>query len=157
MANTKSIGVAFEDQNIIGADTVSATTVSATTVSGTNLSGADIYASDEIGYAATAQSTVTQLTDKSTGVTINASAGQITMSNAALTATTNVAFTMTNNKISAKDLVIVNVAGGVASNVTYNCWVSGHTAGSCAFVLRNISAGSLSEAVVLNFAVIHCV
>ena len=152
MANTKSIGVAFEDQNIIGADTVSATTVSATTVS-----GADIYASDEIGYAATAQSTVTQLTDKSTGVTINASAGQITMSNAALTATTNVAFTMTNNKISAKDLVIVNVAGGVASNVTYNCWVSGHTAGSCAFVLRNISAGSLSEAVVLNFAIIHCV
>lgn len=152
MANTKSIGVAFEDQNIIGADTVSATTVS-----GTNLSGADIYASDEIGYAATAQSTVTQLTDKSTGVTINASAGQITMSNAALTATTNVAFTMTNNKISAKDLVIVNVAGGVASNVTYNCWVSGHTAGSCAFVLRNISAGSLSEAVVLNFAIIHCV
>ena len=156
MANTKSIGVAFEDQNIIGADTVSATTVSGTNLSGTNLSGADIYASDEIGYAATAQSTVTQLTDKSTGVTINASAGQITMSNAALTATTNVAFTMTNNKISAKDVVIVNVAGGVASNVTYNCWVSGHTAGSCAFVLRNISAGSLSEAVVLNFAVIHC-
>ena len=152
MANTKSIGVAFEDQNIIGADTVSATTVS-----GTNLSGADIYASDEIGYAATAQSTVTQLTDKSTGVTINASAGRITMSNAALAATTNVAFTMTNNKIGAKDVVIVNVAGGVASNVTYNCWVSGHTAGSCAFVLRNISAGNLSEAVVLNFAVIHCV
>ena len=152
MANTKSIGVAFEDQNIIGADTVSATTVS-----GTNLSGVDIYASDEIGYAATAQSTVTQLTDKSTGVTINASAGRITMSNAALAATTNVAFTMTNNKIGAKDVVIVNVAGGVASNVTYNCWVSGHTAGSCAFVLRNISAGSLSEAVVLNFAIIHCV
>ena len=152
MANTKSIGVAFEDQNIIGADTVSATTVS-----GTNLSGADIYASDEIGYAATAQSTVTQLTDKSTGVTINASAGQITMNNATLNATTNVSFTMTNNKVSAKDVVIVNVAGGVASNVTYNCWVSGHTAGSCAFVLRNISAGSLSEAVVLNFAIIHCV
>ena len=151
-SNTKPIGVAYEDQNIIGADTVSATTVS-----GTDITGADIYASDEIGYTAAAQSTVTQLTDKSTGVTINASAGQITMSNAALTATTNVAFTMTNNKISAKDLVIVNVAGGVASNVTYNCWVSGHTAGSCAFVLRNISAGSLSEAVVLNFAIIHCV
>ena len=151
-SNTKPIGVAYEDQNIIGADTVSATTVS-----GTDITGADIYASDEIGYTAAAQSTVTQLTDKSTGVTINASAGQITMSNATLNATTNVAFTMTNSKISAKDVVIVNVAGGVASNVTYNCWVSGHTAGSCAFVLRNISAGSLSEAVVLNFAIIHCV
>jgi hypothetical protein len=67
-----------------------------------------------------------------------------------------VAFTLTNSTISAKDVIIVNVAGGVASNVTYNCWVSGHAAGSCSFVLRNISAGNLSEAVVLNFAVIHC-
>ena len=151
-SNTKPIGVAYEDQNIIGADTVSATTVS-----GTDITGVDIYASDEIGYTADGQGTVTQATSKSTGVTINASAGQITMNNATLNATTNVAFTMTNSKISAKDVVIVNVAGGVASNVTYNCWVSGHTAGSCAFVLRNISAGSLSEAVVLNFAIIHCV
>jgi len=141
MGNTKPIGVAYEDQDIVGAD---------------NLIAADIYATDEIGYSAAAQSTVTQLTDKSTGVTINASAGQITMSNAQLNATTNVAFTMTNSKLSAKDLVIVNVAGGVASNVTYNCWVSGHAAGSCAFILRNISAGNLSEAVVLNFAIIHC-
>lgn len=141
MGNTKPIGVAYEDQDIIGAD---------------NLSAADIYATSEIGYAAAAQSTVTQLTSKSTGVTINASAGQITMNNAALGATTNVAFTMTNNLISAKDVVVVNVAGGTASSETYNCWVSGHAAGSCTFVLRNISGGSLSEAVVLNFAIIHC-
>jgi hypothetical protein len=142
MGNTKPIGVAYSDQDISGAD---------------NLSAADVYATDELGYAAAAQGTVTQLTDKSTGVTLNKSAGQITMSNATLNATTNVAFTLTNSTISAKDVIIVNVAGGVASNVTYNCWVSGHTTGSCSFVLRNISAGNLSEAVVLNFAVIHCV
>lgn len=141
MGNTKPIGVAYEDQDIIGAD---------------NLTAADVYASDEIGYTAAAQSTVTQLTSKSTGVTINASAGQITMNNASLNGTTNVAFTMTNSKISAKDVVIVNVAGGAASNATYNCWVSGHGAGTCDIVLRNISGGSLSEAVVLNFAIIHC-
>ncbi len=141
MGNTKSIGVAYSDQDISGADTLSAV---------------DIYATDEIGYSADAQGTVTQLTDKSTGVTLNKSAGQITMSNATLNATTNVAFTLTNSTISAKDVIIVNVAGGVASNVTYNCWVSGHSAGSCTFVLRNISAGNLSEAVVLNYAIIHC-
>ena len=141
MGNTKPIGVAYSDQDISGAD---------------NVFAADIYASDEIGYTAAAQSTVTQATSKSTGVTINASAGQITMNNAALNGTTNVAFTMTNNKISAKDVVVVNVAGGVASNSTYNCWVSGHAAGTCDIVLRNISGGSLSEAVVLNFAIIHC-
>ena len=141
MGNTKPIGVAYSDQDISGAD---------------NVFAADIYASDEIGYTAAAQSTVTQLTSKSTGVTINASAGQITMNNASLNGTTNVAFTMTNNKVSAKDVVVVNVAGGVASNSTYNCWVSGHAAGTCDIVLRNISGGSLSEAVVLNFAIIHC-
>ena len=146
MGNTKPIGVAYSDQDISGADTISATLIS----------GADIYATEELGYTAAAQGTVTQLTDKSTGVTLNKSAGQITMSNATLNATTNVAFTLTNSTISAKDVIIVNVAGGVASNVTYNCWVSGHAAGSCSFVLRNISAGNLSEAVVLNFAVIHC-
>ena len=141
MGNTKPIGVAYEDQDIIGAD---------------NLTAADIFASDELGYTAAAQGTVTQQTSKSTGVTINASAGQITMNNASLNGTTNVAFTMTNSKISAKDVVIVNVAGGVASNATYNCWVSGHGAGTCDIVLRNISGGALSEAVVINFAVIHC-
>jgi len=142
MSNTKPIGVAYEDQDIVGAELLSAV---------------DVYATDEIGYALAAQGTVTQATSKSTGVTLNTSAGQITMNNAALGATTNVAFTLTNNKIGAKDVIIVNVAGGAASNETYNCWVSGHTTGSCSFVLRNISGGSLSEAVVLNFAIIHCV
>lgn len=141
MGNTKPIGVAYEDQDIIGADTIS---------------GVGIYATDEIGYAAAAQGTVTQLTSKSTGVTLNRSAGQITMNNASLNGTTNVAFTLTNSTISAKDVIIVNVAGGTAGTDTYNCWVSGHAAGSCTIVLRNISGGSLSEAVVLNFAVIHC-
>ncbi len=141
MGNTKPIGVAYEDQDIVGSD---------------NLSGADIIATNEIGYAAAAQGTVTQLTSKSTGVTLNASAGQITMNNASLNGTTNVAFTLTNSKISAKDVIIVNVAGGVAANTSYNCWVSGHGAGTCDFVLRNITGGALSEAVVLNFAVIHC-
>ena len=141
MGNTKPIGVAYSDQDISGAD---------------NLSAVDIYATDELGYAAAAQGTVTQLTSKSTGVTLNKSAGQITMNNAALAATTNVAFTLTNSTISAKDVIVVNVAGGAASNETYNCWVSGHGTGTCTIVLRNISGGSLSEAVVLNFAVIHC-
>ena len=141
MGNTKPIGVAYEDQDIIGAD---------------NLSAVDIYATDEIGYAAAAQGTVTQATDKSTGVTLNKSAGQITMNNATLNATTNVAFVLTNSLLSAKDVVLVNVAGGTAATTSYNCWVSGHAAGSATIVLRNITAGSLSEAVVLNFAIIHC-
>jgi len=140
MANTKPIGVAFEDQNITGADFVSAGTV---------------YATTEIGYTAAGQGAVTQATSKSTGVTLNKSAGQITMNAATLTATTNVTFTLTNSLLTGKDVLILNVSGAATSGA-YNCFVSSMTAGSATVTLRNISAGSLSEAVVINFAIIHC-
>jgi hypothetical protein len=114
-----------------------------------------VYATAEIGYASSAQGAATQATSKSTGVTLNASSGQITMNNAALGATTNVAFTLTNSSITAKDVIIFNVAGGNATAGTYNVFTSTLAAGSATVVLRNISAGSLSEAVVLNYAIIH--
>jgi membrane-bound inhibitor of C-type lysozyme len=135
MANTKSIGVAFLDQDIIGADFV--------------------YVDSELGYTAAAQGTVTQLTDKSTAVTLNKSAGQITMNNAQLNATTNVTFTLNNSTVSAKDVVVLSVASGATAGA-YNCWVSGKGIGTVTITVRNISGGNLSEAVVINFAVIHC-
>ena len=134
MSNTKPIGVAFTDQDIIGSQYV--------------LSG------EQLGYTTDAQGTVTQATSKSTGVTLNKSAGQITMNNAALGATTNVTFTLTNSFISANDILILNVGSGATAGA-YNCWVSGLSAGAATITLRNISGGSLSEAVVLNFALIH--
>ena len=113
------------------------------------------YATQEIGYSAAAQTAVTQLTSKSTGVTVNTSAGQITMDAASLAATTNVTFTLTNNRLSAKDVIIVNVASANATAGAYNCWVSSMLAGSATITLRNITAGPLAEAVVINFAIIH--
>jgi hypothetical protein len=134
MSNTKPIGVAYTDQDIIGSQYV--------------LSG------EQLGYTTDAQGTVTQATSKSTGVTLNKSAGQITMNNAALASVTNVTFTLTNSFISANDIVILNVSGGATAGA-YNCWVSGLSAGAVSITLRNISGGSLSEAVVVNFALIH--
>ena len=136
-SNTKPIGVAYEDQNIIGANVV--------------------YVDSELGYTAAAQGTVTQATDKSTAVTLNKPAGRITLNNAALGATTNVSFTLNNSYISANDVLIVTLSGGIATAATYNCWVNSMSAGSASITLRNISAGSLSEAVIINFALIHCV
>jgi hypothetical protein len=133
-SSTKPIGVAFEDQDIIGSNFV--------------------LAGGQLGYTAEASGTVTQLTDKSTGVTLNKSAGQITLNGAALANVTNVSFTLTNNTISAKDVVVLSVASGATAGA-YNCWISGKTAGSCTITIRNLSGGSLSEAFVLNFAVIH--
>jgi hypothetical protein len=113
------------------------------------------FASESIGYTTAAQTAVTQATSKSTGVTANTSAGQITMNNASLNAATNVTFTLTNSLLSAKDVVIVNVASANATAGAYNCYISSMLAGSATITLRNITAGSLSEAVVINFAIIH--
>jgi len=111
------------------------------------------YASQEIGYSTAAQGAVTQATDKSTAVTLNTSMGRITMNGASLGATTNVTFMLTNSLLSAKDVLILNVTNGTSG--AYNAWVSSMGAGSATITLRNISAGSLSEAVVINFAIIH--
>ena len=113
------------------------------------------YASGEIGYSALAQTAVTQLSSKSTGVTANTSAGQITMNGASLAAATNVTFTLTNSLLSGKDVIIVNVASANATAGAYNVWVSSMLAGSATITLRNITAGPLLEAVVINFAIIH--
>ena len=113
------------------------------------------YATGEIGYSALAQTAVTQLSSKSTGVTANTSAGQITMNAASLASVTNVTFTLTNSLLSVKDVIIVNVASANATAGAYNCWVSSMLAGSATITLRNITAGPLLEAVVINFAIIH--
>lgn len=136
MSNTKPIGVAYEDQNIIGADT--------------------LLSDGVLGYTAAAQGTVTQATSKSTTVSLDKSAGQITMNNASLGAATNVTFALNNTYISANDIVVLNVGAGATAGA-YNCWVSGLSAGVALITLRNISASPLSEAVVINFALIHCV
>jgi hypothetical protein len=106
-----------------------------------------------LGYAAPSTgSTVTQGTNKATGVTLNAGVGQITTNNATLNAATSVSFTLTNSLIAANDMVIVqHLSGGTLG--TYSVFAAA-AAGSATITLRNISAGNLSEAVVIQFTVI---
>ena len=151
MPNTKPVGVAYSDPDLSGA-TVDNTPIGAVTPS--TIVGTTVYSTSEIGYAAAAQGTVTQATSKSTAVTLNTSAGQITMNAASLATVTNVTFTLTNSTISAKDVLILTVTNGTSG--AYNAFVSSMAAGSATITLRNISGSSLSEAVVLNFAIIHC-
>ena len=109
-----------------------------------------------VGYATGAGGAVTQATSKSTGVTLNTVAGAITMNGAALANATSVSFTLTNSAIAARDCVNVNIQS-VATADSYFVQADAVAAGSCRIQLRNISAGSLSEALVLNFAVIKAV
>jgi hypothetical protein len=113
-----------------------------------------VYAAAEIGYSTAAQGAVTQATSKSTGVTLNKSAGKITMNGAALGAGATALFTLTNSMISANDVMIVNVGSGGTSGA-YWPYVANLSAGSAVIGLYNNTGGSLSEAPVINFAIIH--
>jgi len=109
-----------------------------------------------IGIGPAGFGTVTQATSKTTGVTLNSKAGVVTMHNAALAASAAVQFTMTNSAISGTDVVNANQGtGGTAGSYQVHCIDVG--AGSAIFRLVNISAGSLSEAVTVNFVVIDTI
>lgn len=134
MPNTQAIGVAYSDPEFT-----------------------TCYASQEIGYSSAAQGTVTQATDKSTGVTLNKSVGRITMNNAALAGGAVVSFVLTNSLISTNDALIVNVSSNTTGSTAgaYTTYVSYLSAGTALITLRNLSATSYSEAVIINFAIIH--
>ena len=109
-----------------------------------------------IGYSTGTGGTVTQSTDKSTGVTLNKRCGQITMNAASLAAGAEVSFTLTNSFIAATDVVVASIASGATAGA-YGLQVDAVAAGSCRFSLGNHNVGSLSEAVVINFVVIKSV
>lgn len=108
-----------------------------------------------IGYGPGSGASVTQATSKSTGVTLNKPSGQITMNAAALAANTSVTFLVSNTSILGNDNVIINLKGGYATYGTYDVKAEGIAAGSFVITLKNISGGSLSEAVILSFSVIR--
>jgi hypothetical protein len=110
-----------------------------------------------VGYATGAGGTVTQLTSKSTAVTLNKTCGAITMNNAQLNRSTAVSFTLNNTSISSGDAVIVNIKSGATVDA-YTVNVTAVATNSCRIQLRNFLSGTdLSEAVVLTFAVIKAV
>lgn len=107
------------------------------------------------GYVTGAGGTVTQATSKATAVTLDKLCGQITLNAAALAAATVVSFTLTNSTIAAGDVLILNhISGGTAGAYTLNAQSA---AGSASINVRNATAGSLSEAIVIAFAVIKAV
>lgn len=110
---------------------------------------------DKTGYVAGEGGTVAQATDKSTGVTLSKKCGQITMNAAALAADTTVSFTLTNTEIVATDIIVLNhVSGGTAGSYLLNAQAG---SGSASINVRNITGGSLSEAIVIGFAIVKAV
>jgi len=128
---------------VIGAATGTSLTATGTIVS-TGTAG--------VGYATGAGGAVTQITSRTTGVTLNKTAGAITLVSAAGSATA-ATFTVTNSTVAATDVIILNQKSGTD---LYDLMVTAVAAGSFNLTFRT-TGGTTTETPVFNFAVIKAV
>lgn len=104
-----------------------------------------------IGYEAGAGGTAVQTTNKTTGVTLNRTCGEITLSAAGLAADGVASFVLTNSLLEAGDLLMLNhVSGGTFGAYALNGRCG---AGFAVIDVSNRSAGTLAEPIVIRFAV----
>lgn len=136
--------------------TLTAPILTGTTAAATIAASAGVTSSGGgIGYATGAGGTVTQTTSKTTGVTCSHLSGAVTTSNAALDPNAIVSFVMTNSFIAATDVLVLNhISGGTPGSYHLNARAA---AGSATLDITNLTAGTLSEAIVIQYAVIKAV
>lgn len=112
-----------------------------------------------VGYATGAGGTVTQATNRTTGVTINKLTGTITTNNASLAAEAAAAFVVTNSTVAIGDVIILSQQSGAVGAMT-TVEVVAVAAGSFTIsVMNNNPAAGTAEtgAILINFAVIKAV
>ena len=112
-----------------------------------------------LGYGTGAGSTVTQTTNRATGVTINALCGSITTDTTSLAAEASAVFVVTNNKVEIGDVVVLSIRSGkVALNTSVQVDAVAAGSFSIAVINNNVAAGTAETgAIVINFAVIKAV
>jgi hypothetical protein len=112
-----------------------------------------------IGYGTGAGAAVTQITNRSTGVTINAICGTIQTDTTSLAAGASAEFTVTNNQVAIGDVVLVSQRSGSS--------LVAATAGVTEVIVVTVAAGSFilsvvngstttadTGAIIINFVVI---
>lgn len=118
-----------------------------------------VSSSAGIGYATGAGCAVTQITNRSTGVTCAGVSGAITTDTTSLAAEAAASFTVTDTSVAIGDVVVVSQRSGSNGGNT-NVYVSAVAAGSFDIkVANNNAAAGTAEtgAIVINFAVIKAV
>ena len=112
-----------------------------------------------IGYTTGAGGTVTQITSRTTGVTLSRPCGSIITDTTSLAAETTATFTVTNTVVAIGDVVVCAQRSGANSGNT-NVYVSAVAAGSFNITVanNNAAAGTAETgAITINFAVIRAV
>ena len=114
--------------------------------------GTILHATAGIGYATGAGGAVTQLTSRTTGVTLDTICGAITLFSAAGTATWQT-FTVTNAAVAATDVVRVCQKSGTDLNMIH---VTNVAAGSFKISFAT-TGGTTTEQPVFNFSIMKAV
>lgn len=134
-------------------------TPQAITATSVTASGAIQSTGGKIGYATGAGGAVTQITNRSTGVTLSELTGTITTDTTSLAAEAAATFTVTNTLVEIGDVVVVSIRSGSNGGNT-KVFISTVAAGSFAIRVANDNAAAGTAetgAIIINFAVIKAV
>ena len=114
-----------------------------------------LLTSGALGYGTGAGGNVTQLTSKSTAVTLNKPSGLITMNNEALAVGVSALFRLNNNLLNYNDALYIQILGpATGSSAHYRVSSVTGSLGIGYITVTNMTAGSLSEVLVLQFMII---
>ena len=147
-----SVGLSSSSLTVTNSPVTSVGTINVELPSSIVLAGPITSNTSGIGYSTGAGGTVTQITSRTTGVTINKISGSITLVSAAGSAS-YATFTVTNSTVAATDVIIVNQKAGTDK---YESWISNVNTGSFDITFADTS-GTTTEQPVFNFAVIKAV
>lgn len=112
-----------------------------------------------MGFVSGAGGSVTQATNRTTGVTLNKSCGTITTNNASLAAEAAAEFTVTNNKVAIGDVVNISIQSGTnGGNTDVNVTAVANGSFNIKVSNNNAAAGTAETgAILINFAVLKAV
>lgn len=140
-------GLAFSGTTLTAAGALTPTSIASSgAVTSSAVSG--------IGYAAGAGGAVTQLTSRTTGVTLNKASGAITLFSTTTTAGQVTTFTVTNSSVVATDTINLGVKSGTG---VYLALVTAVGGGTFNISVHTPAAVGTAEAPVINFALVKAV
>jgi hypothetical protein len=156
-----SIATQDSDAVSITGGSISGVTMTGSFTGVTAIEVDELQVSQSFGYAgAGTGGTVTQLTSRTTGVTLDKICGDITLVSASVAGLSSQRFTLTNSTIGATDIVQVclvgdAVAGTGPTTSTYDVGVLRIAAGACDIVIHNTNnSATVTEQLTVRFMVI---
>lgn len=106
-----------------------------------------------LGYGQGSGASIRQSGGKSSPVELNTPTGQIALSASPLVAAGTACFILNNSSIAASDVLNVAIASGATAGA-YSLQVDATAPGAARLCLRNLGNATLSESLVINFALI---